>query len=106
MITDRGIVPAKGGQCKTLSPEDLEALHSATVEILNEVGIKSLHPKARELMEANGCKVDHDREVVRRPEEVLMKFVRKAHAPAEEHPWRRYKATEVRAYREKSYPGQ
>lgn len=80
MITEKGIVPVKGGQYKILSEDQLKELHNATVEVLNEVGIKLLHPEAREIMAANGCKVDHDKEVVKIPEDILMKFIEKAPA--------------------------
>lgn len=78
MVTEKGIVPVKGGQYKLLSEDQLKELHKATVELLNEVGIKLLHREAREIMDANGCKVNHDEEVVKMPEDVLMKFLKKA----------------------------
>ncbi len=78
MITEKGVVPIKGGQYKILSPDQLNDLHKATVEVLNDVGIKSLHPKAREIMAGCGCKVDHDAQIVRIPEDVLMKYLGKA----------------------------
>jgi len=58
MVTDKGIIPVKGGQYKVLSEEQIKDLHNATVEVLTEVGIKMLHPEALEIMKSNGCKVD------------------------------------------------
>ena len=78
MVTDRGIVPVRGGQYKLLSEDQVEDLHAATVEVLAEVGIKLLHDEALELMEANGCRVDFEQKVVKIPEEVLMKHLAKA----------------------------
>ncbi|HEB29255.1 MAG TPA: hypothetical protein ENI15_00055, partial [Spirochaetes bacterium] len=78
MITDNGVVPVKGGQTRLLSDEQIIDLHEATVEILEEIGIKVLHDDAREIMEGNGCIVDHDKKIVKVPEDVLMKFVKKA----------------------------
>ena len=78
MITEKGVVPVRGGQYKLLSEDDLKVLHRATVEVLNEVGINLQHAEAREMMAGNGCRVDHDKQLVRIPEEVLLKFVEKA----------------------------
>jgi len=75
MITKDGIVPAKGGQYKLLSEDQLQDLHNATIEVLNEVGIKLMHPDALELMKANGCIVDFDAQLVKIPEDVLMKYL-------------------------------
>ena len=78
MVTDRGIVPAKGGQVKILDDEQIKALHAATVEILEDVGIKLLHDNALEIMHGHGCKVDFAQKIVRIPEDVFMKHVKKA----------------------------
>ncbi|KKM00515.1 hypothetical protein LCGC14_1803660 [marine sediment metagenome] len=78
MITSSGVVPVKGGQTKVLSGDQIIDLHAATVEILEEIGIKVLHNDALEIMEGNGCIVDHDKKIVKVPEDVLMKFVEKA----------------------------
>ena len=50
MITENGVVPVKGGQTKVLGDEQINDLHEATVEILDEIGIKVLHDGAREIM--------------------------------------------------------
>lgn len=76
MITEKGIVPAKGGQYKLLSNNQLKALHNATMEVLSEVGIKIMHNDALEMMKGNGCDVDYDKQVVKIPEDVLTKYVR------------------------------
>ncbi|HEB33269.1 MAG TPA: hypothetical protein ENI15_20720 [Spirochaetes bacterium] len=78
MITSSGVVPVKGGQTKVLSGDQIIDLHAATVEILEEIGIKVLHNDALEIMEGNGCIVDFDKKIVKVPEDVLMKFVEKA----------------------------
>jgi trimethylamine--corrinoid protein Co-methyltransferase len=75
MITKNGAVPIKGGQYKLLSQDQLQDLHNATIEVLNEVGIKLMHPDALELMKGNGCIVDFDAQVVKIPEEVLMEYL-------------------------------
>ena len=78
MVTKEGVVPVKGGQYKVLSEDQIGDLHNTTVEILNEIGIKMLHRKGLEIMESNGCRIDHRTQVVKIPEDVLMKFLRKA----------------------------
>lgn len=78
MITDKGIVPIKGGQYQFLTSRQIKDLHDATIEVLNDVGVKVLHEEALELMSSCGCKVDFDERVARIPEDVLMKYVAKA----------------------------
>jgi trimethylamine--corrinoid protein Co-methyltransferase len=75
MITKKGIMPSRGGQYKILSEQQIRNLHYATVEILDAVGLKVIHEEALELLRSNGCHVDFDRQVVKIPEEVLMKYV-------------------------------
>ena len=65
MITEKGIVPAKGGQYKVLSDDQIKNLHNATMEVLCEVGINVQHNKALEVMKGNGCKVDYDKQIAR-----------------------------------------
>ncbi len=78
MITEKGVVPVKGGQFKVLSGEQVKDLHRATVEVLENIGIKNLHDDAREIMQGNGCLVDHDSRIVKIPESVLMNNLAKA----------------------------
>ena len=65
MVTKEGIVPVKGGQYKLLSPDQVKNLHNATMDVLNEVGIKIMHEEALELMKAEGCRVDFDEKTVK-----------------------------------------
>jgi len=58
MVTENGIVPVRGGQTCVLDEGQIEQLHSATIEVLNEVGIRMLHDEALEIMGAHGCVVD------------------------------------------------
>lgn len=78
MITEKGVAPIKGGQFKILSRDQIEELHKATIEVLENIGIKNLHDEAREIMESVGCEVEHDKKIVRIPESVLMKYLKKA----------------------------
>ena len=78
MVTDKGILPVKGGQVQILDKEQIQSLHNATVEILEDVGIKLLHDNALEIMQGHGCKVNFDQKVVKIPEDILMKHVKQA----------------------------
>ena len=60
-----------GGQLRFLSPDDIAALHRATREVLEEVGVQMSHRPALEVMEAHGCRVDFEKSVVRMPGHVL-----------------------------------
>ncbi len=61
-----------------LSEEDIYQIHIATLEVLEEVGIKVEHKPALELMADNGCKVDFDKQIVKVPEYVLKKALQSA----------------------------
>ena len=78
MVTKDGIVPVKGGQYRLLSDDQIQDLHHATIEVLHDVGMKVMHNDALDLMKGNGCIVDYDTQVVKIPEEVLMKYVNMA----------------------------
>ena len=78
MITQDGIVPVRGGQYKLLSEGQIDDLHKATMEVLSEVGMKIKHNEALDLLKGNGCDVDYDSQIVKIPENVLMKFVKMA----------------------------
>ncbi len=78
MVTERGVIPVKGGQYRMLTEDQIKDLHNATVQVVEEVGIKLLHEEALELMAGNGCRVDFDNKVAKIPEDVLMKYVKMA----------------------------
>ncbi len=75
MIQGNAVVPARGGNYRLLSDDQIAALHDATVEILNDVGVRVMHHDALDLMQGNGCDVDHDRQTAKIPEHVLLKYV-------------------------------
>ena len=76
MITEKGIIPVKGGQYKILSDNQVKDLHNATMEVLCEVGINIQHNEALDLMKSNGCKVDYAKQIAFIPEEVIMKYIK------------------------------
>jgi len=59
------------GQYKVLSDSDLHDIHIATLEILEEVGVRVEYRPALELMADSGCKVDFDSRIVQIPEHIL-----------------------------------
>ena len=56
-----------------LSPEDIDKIHSATLEILETVGVKFPSEKAMDIFEANGAKVDRSTSVVKIPAQLVTK---------------------------------
>jgi len=68
----------RGGQLKILTEEQLHQIHLATLEVLEEVGVKVDHRQALEIMADSGCRVDFDRRVVKIPEYVLKKSLETA----------------------------
>ncbi|MEW5814408.1 MAG: trimethylamine methyltransferase family protein [Spirochaetota bacterium] len=63
----------KGGQLRYMSEEDMDRIHSAVLEVMNDVGVKVAHKPALEIMKEHGCKVDFEKMTVRIPEYVLRK---------------------------------
>ena len=59
-----------------LSPEGVERVHNAAMEILEEIGIAFLNPQAIEILQKAGCDVDG--EIVRMDRELVMEWVGKA----------------------------
>jgi trimethylamine--corrinoid protein Co-methyltransferase len=63
----------KGGQYKVLSDSELHDIHLATLEVLEEVGVRVEYKPALELMADHGCRVDFSSRIVQIPEHVLRK---------------------------------
>lgn len=63
----------KGGQYKVLSDEQIHDIHIATLEVLEEVGVRVEHKSALEIFRDNGCDVDFKERIVRIPEHILNK---------------------------------
>ncbi len=61
---------------KTLNEEQITALHKATLVVLEKTGVKVEHPKALEIFEDAGCKIEGAR--VRFPAEVVEKAIASA----------------------------
>jgi len=78
MITEKGVVPIKGGKYKVLTEDKMDRLHEATIEVLENIGIKNMHDEAREIMEEKGCEVDHDKKIVKIPGNIMKEYIAKA----------------------------
>ena len=63
----------RSGQYKVLSDSDLHDIHLATLEVLEETGVRVEYRPALELMADHGCRVDFDSRIVQIPEHVLKK---------------------------------
>lgn len=57
-----------------LTPEQVERVHSASLEILENVGLLVRNEKARALFARHGCKVDAETSIVRFPPAVVEKY--------------------------------
>lgn len=70
-------------QTKTeiLSKSDMDAIHAATMRVLNDPGILVNHEGARKLFRAAGCQVDEQTKIVKIPETVVEKAL--STAPSE-----------------------
>ena len=54
-----------------LSPEEVQRIHEASLEILDQVGLEVNNPRARERFREHGCRVDDATERVRFPPAVI-----------------------------------
>jgi trimethylamine--corrinoid protein Co-methyltransferase len=65
----------KGFRCKQpieyLTKNEIKKIHHASLEILEEVGMRVMHKRSRDLLEEAGCKVDHEAELVRFPPDLV-----------------------------------
>jgi trimethylamine---corrinoid protein Co-methyltransferase len=61
----------KGGSFKVFSEEDIRAVHEATVNLLENVGIKIHNDTAREIFAEKGAKVNHEKRIVKIPKAMI-----------------------------------
>lgn len=61
-----------------LSQEDVQRLHSATLEILESTGVKFPSKKALDIWEAHGAHTDRETAIVKIPAEIIEKALQKA----------------------------
>lgn len=64
-----------------LSADELEAIHDASLQVLEQLGINFLLPQAQEILRAAGAEVQSDGPLVRFDRELVQETIR--HAPAE-----------------------
>lgn len=57
-----------------LTPEQVQRIHEASLEILEEVGLKVRYGPARELFARHGCTVDSEKNFVKLPRAVVEKY--------------------------------
>ena len=63
-----------------LSPEDVQRIHTATLDIIENTGVKFPSSKALDIWEAHGATVDRDTSIVKVPGELIEAALK--HAPA------------------------
>ncbi len=57
-----------------LTPEQIERVHQASLEILAEVGLLVRNDKAKEYLVAHGCRLDGESEIVRFPPAIVEEY--------------------------------
>ena len=57
-----------------LTPQQVERTHAASLEILENTGLLVRHEKARRLFEKHGCRVDHEKQIVKFPRAVVEQY--------------------------------
>ena len=57
-----------------LTPEQVERVHAASLEILENTGLLVRHEKARRIFARNGCLVDSETQIVQFPRKVVEQF--------------------------------
>jgi len=63
---------------KILSEQEVQKLHSASLDILNTIGIKIDSEKARKMLEEAGAKVNHETMMVHFPPNLVDESIKKA----------------------------
>ena len=54
-----------------LSPEDVQRIHEASLEIIEKTGVRFPSQRALKIWEENGAQVDFDTMVVKAPREII-----------------------------------
>lgn len=57
-----------------LTSQQVERVHQASLEILENIGLRVRHPKARDYFQKHGCQVDSETQVVKFPPPVVAEF--------------------------------
>lgn len=68
----------KGGQYRVLGDDQIQDVHWATLQILEEVGIRVEHKPALGIFSDNGCDVNFNKKIVKIPEHLLKKALQTA----------------------------
>lgn len=63
---------------KLIKDSDVEKIHRASMQILEEIGIQVNHPHILEVLRGGGAKVDMDKKEAKLPEAMVMDAVKKA----------------------------
>jgi trimethylamine--corrinoid protein Co-methyltransferase len=61
-----------------LSPEDVQRIHIATLDVIENVGVRFPSKRALNIWEAHGARVDHERMVVKAPGSLIEDALKKA----------------------------
>jgi trimethylamine--corrinoid protein Co-methyltransferase len=91
----------KGGMLKFLSSDDLDAIHYATLEVLNETGVKMEYKPALEMFHAQGANVDFENSIVKIDEQLLNKAL--SAAPSMFTLYGKNEATDIKVDPERVY---
>lgn len=63
-----------------LSAKEIEAIHNASLRVLEQAGYLIEHDRALELLADAGCKVDFQKKIVKVPSDILMDTIKRAPA--------------------------
>ena len=61
-----------------LTPEEVESIHTATLDVIETVGVRFPSQKALDILEAHGATVDRESMVARIPGHVIEEYLAKA----------------------------
>ena len=63
---------------EVLSPQEIQQIHAASMQVLSTVGVKVDYPVAHQIFASFGARVDRATQSVRIPEELVMQAIAKA----------------------------
>jgi trimethylamine---corrinoid protein Co-methyltransferase len=63
---------------EVLTPQEVQKIHDATLQIIENVGVRFPSKRALEIWEANGASVDHESMIVRAKPELIEEAMKKA----------------------------
>ena len=69
-----GIIPLKGRTIEVLSPEEIQQVHQAVLELLRDPGVLIRHEEALDIFQRGGADVDKEKQTAHPTKKLWLKI--------------------------------